>query len=300
MQISNLRGKTLAIDIMPILYKYLYSYTKDNGLMRASNGNLTGHLLGTLLYLKNLRKIGINPVICLDHNTPNLKKDTVQSRIQAKKRGLEKLDFLLNNGIELNSKQKKSYQNYTHGIGPEQKSNFIQLIRYLGFPYYLSDEIEAEKACVYLKKIGLVDQVLSDDRDVLLYGHSFLSKLDPKKGTCKYYDLNQVLDRFNLNFNDLRLCCIATGTDYHKGIPLLGPKTVFKKFHQNKDEFRDFVKKNISNYEKIIQYLTEQISFSSYSLIKEEPDPVAFVTKLKQLNFNEKTILSMSGYFFDK
>jgi len=57
--VDELKGKLLGIDIMPFLYKYLFSYSNNGEVLKSPNGVITSHLKGFLSFIKNLKILKI-------------------------------------------------------------------------------------------------------------------------------------------------------------------------------------------------------------------------------------------------
>jgi predicted nucleotide-binding protein (sugar kinase/HSP70/actin superfamily) len=67
-----------------------------------------------------------------------------------------------------------------------------------------------------LYKDKVVDYVLTEDSDVLLYDIPvFLMKFDEKKMTVVTYSLNLILKFYSLSFEEFFNLCILLGTDYN-------------------------------------------------------------------------------------
>ena len=92
---------------------------------------------------------------------------------------------------------------------------------------------EADAQMAYLDKIGMVDAVISEDSDLLLFGcRRILFKLD-RYGNAEEICLNEVFGTETFDFpgmthDQFRQICILSGCDYLSSLPGIGIKTAIK------------------------------------------------------------------------
>lgn len=102
-----------------------------------------------------------------------------------------------------------------------------ELLDILGIPYYVADG-EAESLCAYMCCHNIVDAVLSDDTDVIVYGTPlFLTKLNMRNETCFVIDPKSVINNLKLTFEQFVDLCIMSGTDYNDNIPNIGNEKAY-------------------------------------------------------------------------
>lgn len=102
-----------------------------------------------------------------------------------------------------------------------------QGILYVVAPY------EADAQLFYLESIGLVDGILTEDSDLLVFGgKSVYFKLDTTSSSCILIQSNTLASNSNPDFplygwglKELRECAMLNGCDYLEGIPGVGLKT---------------------------------------------------------------------------
>jgi flap endonuclease-1 len=253
----DLNGKKIAIDSSILMYKYRYQYQSDNF-----------HYLGFLNKIIELLSNGVYPIFVFDGKPPEAKLNVLKNRSETRKKMKEKLDVLLveynelnvnelnvsefiDSGSEteeseeivkiknLNKEIKKIQKNllYVHKI---HSVNIMDLLKTLGIPF-LESPGEAEEACAYLQKTGVVDYILTEDTDALTFGGSniiFDNKL---------YDLNKILESLELNQDEFIDLCILCGCDYTEGIPKVGPVTALNiiKKHRSIENFKEENKKYV-------------------------------------------------------
>ena len=294
--LSDLEGKTISIDIAPWLYKYLYVYNNSKENLKNSKGVITGHLLGFLYFLKNLKKHKIIPVICLDGSPPDIKKQLIEKRINQRKKAMERYDILQKHGLELTSKQKISKLNSSLYIGSKEKKLIEICCKYLGISYYFSPFVEGEKACSKLKIKGYVDECLTPDRDAIIYGVSFYSKIDFKNQKIMFYDYNLNCSKLGIKTHEqLIQAIICSGSDYSKGLYGIGPKKILSLLSDS-IKLNSLIVEHIPNYMEIYDVLCSQIPLSG--LHKESPNPIQFIEFLRELEFKEQNIIHFCNFLF--
>lgn len=108
-----------------------------------------------------------------------------------------------------------------------------QKIQYLVAPY------EADSQLVYLEKQGIINGIISEDSDMLVFGAKrLLSKLD-KHGDCVELnrgDFASCRDISLIGWTDenFRQMCILSGCDYLPSIPKIGLKTAYRGIRKHK------------------------------------------------------------------
>ena len=107
-----------------------------------------------------------------------------------------------------------------------------QLLDVLGIPH-IDSENEAETLCAFMSIHGLVDAVLSDDTDVLVYGTPrFISRLDINRGRCLEMCYDEVIAEVGLTSSSFLDFCILCGTDYNQNMYRVGYETAYKLIRQ--------------------------------------------------------------------
>jgi flap endonuclease-1 len=98
----------------------------------------------------------------------------------------------------------------------------------LQVPYFQAPA-EAECYASILCVKGIVDAVLSEDTDVLVYGTPlFLTKLDMFKGVAVEINHASILEEMGLESNSFKDLCIMLGCDYNSNIANYGPKKAYE------------------------------------------------------------------------
>ena len=105
-----------------------------------------------------------------------------------------------------------------------------QLLKHFGFPWHVAPG-EAEAECALLQKEGLVDAVLSEDVDTLMFGSGITLKNWSAEGTSKVpthvnvYRAAETKKKSGMDKEGMVLVALMSGGDYiPEGIPGCGPK----------------------------------------------------------------------------
>jgi flap endonuclease-1 len=286
-----LTNKKIAIDVMPLLYKYLYIGASTRlGLLKNQKGIITSYLYGLLNFLLKLKARNIEPVICVDGGYPEFKRQQVERRKEQRTNKLVKLQeaLKLSSSTQLDKNQVKQYNHAKHTIGPEQTAIVKQILSYAGITVMQIPNLEAQKTCACLLKNSLVDYAFSFDKDLFLYGISFISHIDFTTNKMIYYDWNDNLQALSLpSHEDVLLVGIASGTDYHKGLFKIGPIKALKEVKLQKSNLIQRLTNQIPFLEDLVNYLSTQDSSPQLhkQIIRPLKNRDKFIKMLKELDF---------------
>jgi len=295
-KLDLLYNKSVAIDILPYLYKYLYTLAPNKkDILKNSKGVATAHLKGFLDFLVKVKKEKIKLVVCMDYHINPLKQAEIERRKSSRKSKLDQLKLLEESKVILSEKQKKQKINVINYIGIEEKFLIKHCCTLLGISVYEAHQVEGEKAVAALKNKGLVDFCMSLDRDVIMYGTSFISEINFIDRTFIYYDLEKTLEKLALNLDELCCAAICVGTDYSKGLYKVGPKKI-QSLLKEPDILQKRIAEEILNYAQIWDYLKAPLV--SYAIIKKKPNTHDFINFLSQQGFTENSIEKYSKKLF--
>ncbi len=297
-------GKMVTVDAYNIIYQFLSSIRGEDGEpLKDSAGNITSHLSGIFYRTSSLLENKIKPVYCFDGKPFYLKNETLKERRLIREKNIEELNAAIKNNDMERARSLSSRINYiTDDIINESK----KLLDFIGIPWIQAPS-EGEAQASYTARAGIVDSVISQDYDCLLFGAPRVLRnftVYGKRrisGTGKYINvspeiinLEENLENNGITQEQLIDIGILVGTDFNSGIPGIGAKTalkLIKKFgtienvlkEKNKnidhlDEIKDFfknppVEKNINlNFKRpdrnrIIDFLCGQHNFSESRII---------------------------------
>ncbi len=244
-ELSDLKGKTIAIDAYVTLYQFLTTIRQPNGTpLQDSNGNITSHLSGLFYRNINLLQEGIRPVYVFDGKPPALKLSEIKKRQEAKKIAEQQYqEAKAKDDIVSMKKYSSRTVKITDTIIQESK----ELLSALGIPVIQAPS-EGEAEAATLAKQGKVYAAASQDYDAILYRAPYLirnltSARRKKMPSGLYIDIKpemitfeSVLDKLKVNKDQLICLAILVGTDYNPGgIKGLGQKRALELVQKYKD-----------------------------------------------------------------
>jgi flap endonuclease-1 len=232
--LSDLKGKTIAIDAYITLYQFLTTIRQPDGTpLMDKNGEITSHLSGFFYRNINLLLEGIKPVYIFDGIPPELKKEEIEKRNEAKKISEEKY---LEAKKRKDTEEMKKYSSRTVKITDKIIEESKELLEAMGIPI-IQAHSEGEAEAAFLARTGKVYAAASQDYDALLYATPYLirnltSPRRKKLSSGLYIDVKPELIDFQevvreLDIDQDQLICLAilVGTDYNPGgIKGLGQK----------------------------------------------------------------------------
>lgn len=222
--LSEYKGKTLAVDTYGWLHRGLISCAQD----LCTDTPTRSYITSVMKKVDMLRYFGVEPYMVFDGSLLPTKEATNAERAARREKARESANMCMKKGD-----RKQAWKEFMKaaGVTPEMaKSVMVELdrkhVKYVVAPY------EADPQMVYLEKIGLVDGILSEDSDLLIFGcQRLITKLNDY-GECvtiERADFDKI-KRPNLGQftqEQLRWVAILSGCDYTKGLPGIGLKTAF-------------------------------------------------------------------------
>ena len=258
--IAELSGKKIAVDISI----YMYKYASDNNLIE-----------NIYLMLSIFRYYNVIPIFIFDGKPPPEKKQLLIKRREDKKEAEEEYNLLkkvLYNNSNMDDIEKQEIINnmdmlkrkFVH-ISKYDIENVKKLIRAYGATYYDAPG-EADELCAMLTIKEKVWACLSEDMDMFVYGcPRVIRYLSLLNHTAVLYEMNSILKNLGITQKELREICIISGTDYNnlndetKNSPSLYTTLKhFKKFHKEKSklDFYDWLMENtdyIKEYDLLLK-----------------------------------------------
>ncbi|MFH0711664.1 MAG: flap endonuclease-1 [archaeon] len=304
-EISELKGKTIAIDAFNTLYQFLTTIRQPDGtpLMDKDN-NITSHLSGLFYRNINLLQEGIKPVYIFDGIPPELKQKEIQARKEAKQIAEERYtEAKQKKDIKEMRKFSARFVKITDEIIQQSK----ELLEALGIPI-IQAPAEGEAEAATLAKTGKVWAAASQDYDAILYGAPYLirnltSPHRKKTPAGLYVDVKPELIEFQdvvtkLEIDKDQLICLAilVGTDYNPGgVKGLGQKKaleIVQKYKYPVEIFRQ-VQKNfnfIFDWQEIFKQFHEYKSSHTENIQFKKINEKKIKKILLARDFSEKRI----------
>jgi flap endonuclease-1 len=165
-KISDLKGKTLAVDGYNILYQFLTTIRGPDGSpLTDSEGNITSHLTGLFSRTTHLLSLGIKLVFVFDGKVPELKRKELHRRRALKEEAAAKYESAKGRA---DVDEMKKYAARTARLTPEMVAQAKDLLDALGVPW-IDAPSEGEAQATALVKQGHAWAIVSQDADALLY-----------------------------------------------------------------------------------------------------------------------------------
>ena len=178
---------------------------------------------------------GVTPYLVFDGDNLPSKADTESSRHtrrqESKALGLE---------LQRKGRHAEAYQELQKAVDvtPYMARQLIEELKKLSVQYVVAP-YEADAQLVYLERAGIVNGIVSEDSDLLVFGAKRLvTKLD-QHGEC--VEINRAdftacreVSLIGWTDADFRRMCILSGCDYLANIPKLGLKTAYRSIRKYK------------------------------------------------------------------
>ncbi len=243
--LKEYRGMTVSIDGYNILYQFLSGIRQPDGTpLMDSQGNVTSHLSGIFFRTINLMEAGIKPVYIFDGKPSHLKNRTIEARVMQKEKAKLELETARKSG---DMERARSLAARTSHLTRDMVKEAIELLDYMGVPSHVAPS-EGEAQASMMSKTGMVDGVISQDYDCLLFGAKrvlrnftyFGRRKIPGRNmyvnvTPEYMDLRENLESLDLTHDQLIQVGILVGTDFNKGLFRVGAKTALKLMKKHGD-----------------------------------------------------------------
>ncbi|MFH1789279.1 MAG: flap endonuclease-1 [Candidatus Altiarchaeota archaeon] len=222
-ELSQLSGKTIAVDALNSLYQFLASIRQPDGtLLMDSNGNVTSHLSGLFYRTTRLLKIGVKPVYVFDGQPPELKKHELDRRRKVKEEAAREWEKAKSEG---RIDDARKYAMRTSKLTKEMREESKRLLGFMGVPFIQAPG-EGEAQCALLVERGDAWACGSQDYDALLFGAKRLVKGLTLSGELELamIDLDEALSRLGISREQLVDVALLIGTDFNEGVKGIGPK----------------------------------------------------------------------------
>ncbi|MFP4111963.1 MAG: flap endonuclease-1 [Candidatus Woesearchaeota archaeon] len=251
--ISDLSGKSLAVDSFNILYQFLTTIRQPDGTpLMDKNNMITSHLVGLFSRTTKLMMNNIKLAFVFDGKTPELKSKEQKRRKQAKEEAQEKYKIAME---KQDIEAMKKYASRTTVLTKEIIDEAKILIRALGMPIIQAPS-EGEAQAAYMAKKNDIFGTVSQDGDSLIFGaprfvrnlsltqrKKSQNKLSYEKTSPEIISLNDTLNSMQINIDQLIIYAILVGTDYNSGgVKGIGPKTAIKLVKEYRDRYDELFK----------------------------------------------------------
>ncbi|KAG2154183.1 PIN domain-like protein [Suillus bovinus] len=227
--LSDFAGQTLAVDAYVWLHRGVYACATEI----ATGKHTTKYVDYAMQRVRLLRHHKICPYIVFDGGPLPAKMGTESERKQRREENLAKAKALASQGRH---KEAREYFVKCIDVTPQMAYQLIKALRAENVPYVVAP-YEADAQMAYLERIGLVDGIITEDSDLLVFGcRKVLFKLDSVSSTVVSIsrdDFGSVTAAEGgislLGWSDaqFRAMAILSGCDYLPSIPGIGLKTAW-------------------------------------------------------------------------
>jgi len=245
-ELSELSGRTIAIDALNSLYQFLSIIRQKDGMpLMDSEGRITSHLSGLFYRTANLLKEGIKPIYVFDGEPPELKKKTIEKRKESREEAERKWKEALR---RCDLEAARRYAQASARLEEELINDAKRLLDAMGVPYVQAPS-EGEAQAAYMSSKGDVWAAGSQDYDSLLFGTNRLvrnltitgKRKLPRKDVYvevkpEVVEMDDVLKKLDITREQLVYIGILVGTDFNPGgVKGVGPKRAYEIVKQYKD-----------------------------------------------------------------
>jgi flap endonuclease-1 len=302
-ELSDLSGKTVAVDAYNTLYQFLSIIRQRNGTpLMDSSGRVTSHLSGLLYRCTSLLEAGIKLVFVFDGTPPSFKAATVEERIQHRIVAQEKWEEALAEGRE----DAMTYAQASSRLDSSMITEAKTLLGYMGIPVVQAAS-EGEAQAAYMVGKGDAYAVASQDYDALLFGAPLVvrnltitgKRKLPRKNVYvdvkpELIDLEENLGRLNLSREQLIDLALLVGTDYNEGIKGIGPKKALKLIRTQGgiEAVLAELDRSIGNLDEIKKFFCKPPVSEDYEIVYRKPKADAIIEFLcEKHDFSEERVL---------
>ncbi|RYC95431.1 hypothetical protein BFJ63_vAg1718 [Fusarium oxysporum f. sp. narcissi] len=230
-QLKKYDGQVLGVDAYGWLHRAAYCCALELGQGKPTQK----YLHAAMNRVRMLRHFGVTPYMVFDGDFLPSKAATEESRDTKRNEKKKAAMELLRAGKPAQATQE--FQKCID-ITPEMASALIQLLKKLDIPYVVAP-YEADAQLVYLERQGLINGIISDDSDLLVFGaKKLLTKLD-QYGNCieinrKDFCACREVSLTGWSDTEFRRMAIFSGCDYLRGLPGIGLKTAYRMLRKTK------------------------------------------------------------------
>ncbi|KAF9010214.1 PIN domain-like protein [Cyathus striatus] len=225
--LSDFKGKKVAVDAYVWLHKGVYACATE-----LATGKATLKYVDYAMHrVRLLRHYGIEPYVVFDGGPLPAKRGTEDERKQ-------KRDEYISRGHALAAQGKHSQARDCYvkcvDVTPQMAYQLIKALKAESVSYVVAP-YEADAQLAYLERVGLVDAILTEDSDLLVFGcKNVLFKLDTAASTVVSISRSDFASICDANVSGMsflgwsdvqfRAMAILSGCDYLPSIPGIGLK----------------------------------------------------------------------------
>lgn len=241
--------RVLGVDMYVLLHKFAIDVDIAATLVNNPDIYLKEYYQRIRIFLESLMKMGFELYLVYDGNKMKYK---ITEEERQKRRDQAKLSNSYIEAVEIVPQQMYNFQHYLSSMRLDRE------IKYIVAPF------EADAQLAYLYKQKLIDCVLTNDSDLIIYGVEHIIFLRPKEDSYYEYKPSDEVNYVN-NMEKMYLPMVAflIGCDYFKGIKGVGWRRAFELVKEVIKKTKDLPREN----ELIFKALYNEMKTKKY--IKE-------------------------------
>ena len=244
---SYKKNKTLILGIDFMLYAFKY---------HISLGCIYIGFINQILYfLSN----NIIPVYIIDGCAPIEKQEIINRRHNKREkynREMNNVKIQINNLENKENKEElekklKKLEKISKKITSQDINNMIEIFKIFNINFIRASG-EADNIMAYLFKTNKINSCLSEDTDLIVYGCKSMIKFSNKN--IIEYNLDVILNKLNLKYEEFVELCIFLGCDYLSTAIKEKPEIIYNKYIESKNNFfksNDISEEYITKFKKI-------------------------------------------------
>ncbi|GAC95247.1 hypothetical protein PHSY_002822 [Pseudozyma hubeiensis SY62] len=223
--VSSYAGKTLGVDAYVWLHRGAYGCAREIVL-----GDPTPRYIAhALSRIRMLQHFGVKPYLVFDGDKLPAKKGTEDDREQRRSDNLQRAKELEQEG---KSQQARDVYGKCVDITPEMAFQLIKVLKEENIPYVVAP-YEADAQLAYLEAQGIIDGVVTEDSDLLVFGcKTVLFKLDQAGNAVEMLQhrfwTNRHITLSGWTAVEFRQMAILSGCDYLPSIVGMGLKNAHR------------------------------------------------------------------------
>ncbi|GAD99400.1 exonuclease [Paecilomyces variotii No. 5] len=230
--LKKFSGQTLCVDA----YGWLHRGTVACAVDLALDRHTSKHLDFVINRVRMLLYFGVTPYLVFDGDNLPSKSGTEAERHSRRQESKQ-----LGMDLYRKGRMSEAHQELQKAIDvtPYMARQLIEELKKMEVQYVVAP-YEADAQMVYLEQQGIVNGIISEDSDLLVFGAKrLLSKLD-QHGDCieiSRCDFSACKDVSFIGWTDadFRRMCILSGCDYLASIPKMGLKTAYRSIRKYKN-----------------------------------------------------------------
>lgn len=223
--VKHYAQQTLGVDAYVWLHRGAFACAMDLALGK----HATKYVDYAMHRVRMLKHYGVTPYIVFDGDFLPSKSKTERERAFRRDENKRLGKEYLSRG---NTKLAQEYFQKAIDITPDMALRFILALQAESFDYIVAP-YEADAQLAYLERIGIIDGVITEDSDLLVFGcRKVLYKMN-EFGECMEVSRDQFTHNTGLKLNSFddnmfRYMAILSGCDYLENIPGMGLKNAHR------------------------------------------------------------------------